>query len=223
MINIGKTTTTNKTDLQSALAAIRDQAEQAETDARRVRLDVERAIKLARGTRDVTAEAAAVARAPLAERVEAALRVGPMSLVELADAVGDSGAAVQKELRRMRAARCPTRSTDAPDARMVYNHGTEYDPRWSWVVGDQTPTAELSAAVEKMITTRPYTFAELTAATGARRGRLSGVLVKFQRDERDIVNENGTDRQYRWKMKPLAGGRRRSATGPQARGALSRR
>lgn len=187
------------------LEAARMVALKLETDARAARLDLERAIKLARGTRDIRTADEKPAAQTLAEKIEAVLRgpQAPIALADLARLAGESGGKVHAELRRMRAQKCPTRSTeDAPDARLVYNHGTDYDPRWAWVIGDQTPTAELSAAVEKMITARPYTFAELTAATGARRGRLSGVLVKFQREGRDITNENGTDRQYRWKMSP---------------------
>lgn len=201
------TTKTISNDLQTSLAAAHARIQKIEADARAERLELERAIKLARGTGDVTSQANAAREsvAPLARRVENVLRgdLAPISLVELAREVGAPAGAVQKELQRLRATKCPTRSLeDAADATQVYNHGTEYDPRWAWVIGDQTQTADLAAAVEKMITARAYTFAELTAATGARRGRLSGVLVRFQREGRNIVNEDGTDRQYRWRMKP---------------------
>lgn len=201
---------TSKNDLQATLTAAHARAVKLEEDARGERLELERAIKLARGTGDVSREAAAavVALAPretLAVKLERILRGpdAPISLVELAREAREPAGSVQKELRRLRGLKCQTRSLDdAPDAPMIYNHGTEYEPRWAWVVGDQTSTADLSDAVERMITARPYTFAELTLATGARRGRLSGVLVRFQREGREIVNEDGTDRQYRWKMKP---------------------
>lgn len=198
------------TDLEASLLAAYARAQKLEADAKAERLELERAISLARGTGDVTEKAAVAVKItsaePLASRLETLLRGprAPITLVELARAANTPAGEVSKELRRMRNAKCPTRSIDdAPDARLVYNHGTDFEPEWSWVIGDQTSTAELSDAVEMMITRRPYTFAELTAATGARRGRLSGVLVKFQRDGRDIANENGTDRQYRWKMRPI--------------------
>lgn len=196
------------TDLEASLLAAYARAQKLESDAKAERLELERAINLARGTGDVTEKAAVAVKLTgetITSRLEKILRgpKAPISLVELARAASAPSGEVAKELRRMRNAKCPTRSTDdAPDARLVYNHGTDFEPEWAWVIGDETPTAELSDAVEKMITRRPYTFAELTAATGARRGRLSGVLVKFQRDGRGIVNENGTDRQYRWKMRP---------------------
>lgn len=194
---------TSDGDLQTTLETAHARTLKIETEARAERLDLERAIRLARGTRDV-ARIAPVPRADLASRLESLLRgpLAPVALVDLARELGEPASKVSAELRRMRNARCPTRSLeDAPDARLVHNHGTDYEPRWAWVIGDQTSTSELSAAVEKMITARPYTFAELTLATGARRGRLSGVLVKFQREGRHIANEDGTDRQYRWKMR----------------------
>lgn len=205
------TTTRNQTDsdLQTTLETAHARAAKLETEARAERLDLERALRLARGTRDVAPKVVAeVKLAPaktLAARLEDLLRGpgAPVSLVDLVAATGESAGKVSAELRRMRATKCPTRSLeDAADARLVHNHGTEFEPRWGWVVGDQTETSELSNAVEKMITVRPYTFAELTLATGARRGRLSGVLVRFQREGREITNEGGSDRQYRWSMRP---------------------
>lgn len=211
------TTKTVSADLQASLGAAHARAIKIEAEARAERLELERAIKLARGTSDVTEVARAVVRQAALEgaesvskRIERVLRSegAPLSLVDLIQEVDAPAGVVQKELQRLRSIKCPTRSTeDAPNACQVYNHGTDFEPRWAWVIGDEAPTAELSAAVEKMIAARPYTFAELTLATGARRGRLSGVLVRFQREGRQISNEGGSDRQYRWAMKPA---RRRS-------------
>lgn len=191
-------------DIHALLQSAHDRAAKLEADARAERLELEKAIRLARGTRQNVQPVAAVADQTLAEKLETVLRGpdAPVSLVEIARVTGEPAGKVSAELRRLRGLKCPTRSPDdAADARLVYNHGTDFEPRWAWVIGDQTTTAELSDAVERLITVRPYTFAELTLATGARRGRLSGVLVRFQREGRDIVNENGTDRQYRWKMR----------------------
>lgn len=79
----------------------------------------------------------------------------------------------------------------------VYNIGTRLDPRWQTVIGDEAPTAELRAIVVRMVRQRPWTFHELTEATGARRGRLSGVLVALQREGEPLVNL-GTERRARW-------------------------
>jgi len=86
-------------------------------------------------------------------------------------------------MKKLRNTPCPTRSReDADEAKQVYNLGTEDDPRWIWVIGDETPPEDLSVVVRKMISYRPLTFSQLTVATGARRGRLSGRLVQMQRD-----------------------------------------
>lgn len=205
------TTPTNKPrtltapQFQAALAAAQQRAARIEADAKAERLELERlSASLARGTGDLT-EQATEATSPLARRLETVLRGprAPLSLVALAAAVKEPDERVRKELRRMRGTLCATRAPDdAPDARQVYNHGTNADPLWQWVLGDQTPTEELVFAVETMLRRRAYTFAELTAATGARRGRLSGVIVKFQREGYPIINDGGTPREYRWRLLP---------------------
>ncbi len=86
-------------------------------------------------------------------------------------------------------------------AKRVFNLGSDVAPAWMPVVGDEAPTTVLYAAVERMLSTRPMTFAELTAATGARRGRLSGVIVQMQRSGRAIANR-GTERRARWMLLP---------------------
>lgn len=197
-----KSRTMTAPQFQAALVAARDRAVELEANAKSERLELDRLVKFGRGTGDVT-EQATEATAPLARRLEIMLRGprAPLSLVALAEAVKEPAERVRKELRKMRTAPCATRSIeDAAEARQVFNHGTEGDPMWQWVLGDDTPTDELVFAVETMIRRRSYTFAELTLATGARRGRLSGVLVKFQREGYPIVNDGGTAREYRWKM-----------------------
>lgn len=48
-------------------------------------------------------------------------------------------------------------------------------------VGDNGSTAELLAAVRALIAERPRTFVEILKETGARDGRVQGVLVRLQR------------------------------------------
>lgn len=205
MTTPNKSRTFSAHDFQTAIAAAQERAARIEADAHAERLELDRLAKaIARGTGDLTEQASEVT-APLARRLETVLRGprAPLSLVDLAAAVKEPAERVRKELRRMRSAFCATRSLeDAPDARQIHNHGTDADPRWQWVLGDQTPTDELVFAVETMLRRRAYTFAELTAATGARRGRLSGVIVKFQREGYPIINDGGTPREYLWRLLP---------------------
>lgn len=191
-------------ELQELLATAYARVQKIEEDARAERLQLERALTLARGTRDVTAEARRLTpvmpAGELAERVEIILRgpTAPISLVALAKTLNEPAERVRRELRKLSAAKCATRSADAPDARKIYNHGTNDAPIWQWVIGDETSAQELYAEVDRMISRRPYTHDELLAATGARRGRLSGATVKHQRTGEAIWNVGGSPRQYRW-------------------------
>lgn len=206
-------TSTPKTtvaQLQKTLVSIVERSRKLEAEARAERLEAERALKLARGTGDVRVAAEAAARAarvtpataPLAERLEAILRgpFAPLELRAIASAAAEPAARVLEQLKRWRKMPCPTRSTDdAPDAKQVYNMGTEDNPSWIWVIGDEAPADELRDMVKRLIRLKPMTFAELTLATGARRGRLSGQLVQLQRDGEKLedLSERGS-RTYRW-------------------------
>lgn len=189
---------------------IEENATAAAREARAERLEAERALKLARGTGDVRIAAEAATRAarvtpaaaPLSERLEAILRgpFAPLELRALASAAGEPAVRVLEQLKRWRKMSCPTRSTDdAADAKQVYNMGTEDNPSWIWVIGDATPAEELRDMVKRLLRLKPMTFAELTLATGARRGRLSGQLVQLQRDGEKLedLSEPGS-RTYRW-------------------------
>lgn len=219
--------TTHKTPraLSKTLTAIRDRAARMEADARAERIEADRAIRqLARGTREVAPVgdvAASVARAgalTLAEKIEAVLRgpFAPLDIRAIAAAVDEPAARVAAHLKKLRAMLCPTRSLDdAADARQIYNLGSDDDPRWIWVVGDETSPEDLSNVVRKMLGLKPMTFAELTLATGARRGRLSGRLVQFGRDREHLENvEEPEVRPARWYMpaSPTKRGRSRRAT-----------
>lgn len=79
----------------------------------------------------------------------------------------------------------------------VVNVGSVSRPLWTWVIGDDTPTADLSTTIEQLIKIRPMSLREIMAATGARMGRVSGVLVRFQRTGRPIENR-GNARHGLW-------------------------
>lgn len=69
-------------------------------------------------------------------------------------------------------------------------------PYW---VGDDGPTDELKAAILRCIQGNPNgtTFQEILQATGARGNRVSGAIVKLQRDGHRIKNL-GDQRVARW-------------------------
>lgn len=170
------TSSTTTPNLEKTIAEIRERAARdAEAAARAV------LVPRARGTRDDVF-------ADLASRIEYVLRGpdAPITLVGLAKELRESAGRVGDELKKLaRAGR-------------VFNVGSDVDPRWIWIVGDDATTEDLAAAVERMIRDRPMTFGELTAATGARRGRLSGVIVQMQRDGKKLRNVGGTERSFRW-------------------------
>lgn len=157
--------------------------------------------KLARGTGDVTDAAAAAIRVataltppavspmpPLPERIETELRARFLSLKELCHRVRAPAGPVSAFLKRAKA------------QRLVYNVGSEEQPVYTWVIGDDAPTTELYPLVERLIARRPFEHAELMSATGARRGRVSGAIVDIaKRHGRDAVrNVGGTRARHRW-------------------------
>ncbi len=206
--------------LARTLTAIRDRAARMEIDAKAERLEAERALKqLARGTRDVAESSATPVQfpkaLPLAAKIEAMLRgpFAPLDIRALAAAVEEPVGRVVAHLKKLRSTACPTRAVDghlgcpvgdgAPDAKQIYNLGAEDDPRWIWVVGDETSPEELHLMVRKLLEHKPMTFPELRAATGARRGRLSGRLVQMGRDREPLADiSGGGGRKALWHLEP---------------------
>lgn len=180
-----KTITSNPRKVEPAIAEIARL--KAETERNQKRLD-ELETRFARGTSDVTAQAAEARRLTIVEQAELALRVSPRSIVELADAIGRAVGPVAAALR------------DLKTSGKVYNVGTEERPRWTWVVGDHSTPDELHAAVERLISERPMTHEEIVAATGARANRINGVLVRL-RDAKRVYNL-GTANRARWFLLP---------------------
>jgi hypothetical protein len=142
--------------------------------------------RLARGTGDVTTQAnaalvaagVALPTVPLHARIEAHLRVKPHTILDLARELREPVGKISNALR--------------PLKRHLYNVGTAEMPVWFWILGDETPTDQLNAAVATLVAYRPMTFAELQAATGARYGRVSGAMVALRRDPKSrVVDLNG--------------------------------
>ncbi len=69
-------------------------------------------------------------------------------------------------------------------------------------VGDETTTEILVEAVRQAITGRARTLQELIEVTGARRNRISGVLVRLQVANPGIVKNLGTNARAIWYIEP---------------------
>lgn len=143
-------------------------------------------LRIAKGSSDVTIAArAAVRTQPLPERIEIALRNGVLSFDGLLDVL------------ECRPGNLTTALKDLRDRKAIYNIGTEDRPCWTWILGDEGSTQELIAKLEDLLSIRPFLTQELVDATGARRNRISGALVKLQM--RGLPLENHGDRKIaRW-------------------------
>ena len=164
-------------------------------------LEAEAEFDGARGTGDVGAQArAAVARAEealeeatrlvkhaqrtavppappsLADRIETLLRARPHFGDELAEALKVPRAEVDEELTRL------------AGAGRLYNLANERNPRWTWVIGDDTSMSDLVAHIQPLLIDGPMLLADLVAATGARRNRVSGALLELKKAGKPLLN-----------------------------------
>jgi hypothetical protein len=144
-------------------------------------------LKSVRGTRDMAPLALESAEVtPIAQRIEAALSE-PRSMIALIAMLGEPAGRVEAAMRAAR--------------QHLYNAGTADAPAWHWIVDDGADTARANASILALIKYRPMTFAELGAATGVRPGRISGAMVRFQRDGLRLVNL-GAPNHARWFLLP---------------------
>lgn len=189
------------TALDSAITELTDRAARAAEHLARLDAQIEQSTRrMARGSMDVSADAAEAARiveskapapvtltAPLTteERLEAALRGKIATLTDLGKSLRLPMKTLAGALEKLR------------KAGRAANIGSEIEPRWTLIVGDECSADELRVAVSLLISDRPMTFKELLAWTGARRGRISGQIVDLQRTGRPVVNM-GTERRARW-------------------------
>lgn len=58
-----------------------------------------------------------------------------------------------------------------------------------YFVGDNGPTGELKKVIARALKVKGWTLQELSDITGARRNRISGVIVKLQKDGEKVVND----------------------------------
>lgn len=155
----------------------RTRAEIADTRAR--------VSRLGRGTGDVT-EAARAAVAVVTdprERTRQALR--------------DRVATVEHVASALEVTEPQARALVAELGDEVYNLATDAAPRWVLQIGDETDTETLCEAVRRVLRERPLEQREIIAATGARRNRVSGAIVKLQAQSEPIWNL-GEKNKARW-------------------------
>lgn len=160
-------------ELEDALHVISEQAAANAKEQVRIAKLAMKAIAIAKGTSDVAAEARAavaeVAEQKMPDQIRAAMLAhGPLSLVDLSKVLNQPAERVRRAAKVLRA------------SRRLRNIGTDVSPVWWWAVGDEGETAELRESVAKLLRYRPMTLQEIVEATGARRNRISGVLVKLQ-------------------------------------------
>lgn len=181
-----KTPTLNDdlTRMERTLTAIKAQADDLAKSQEQLDATVDHVARLivrARGTSDIT-EQARVAQLEagedtLPERIRVILESeGPASVAEIAERLRVPAGRVQRVVKKLRS------------ADKLRNVGSPEDPRWWWSVGDEGSTDELTASISALLRHWPMTLSALMDATGARRGRISGVIVKLQRSGAPVEN-----------------------------------
>ena len=120
-------------------------------------------------------------------KVEMALRSGSLDHQQLARTVDASAGRVSEMMKALRAENA------------VANVGTDVHPIWTWRIGNDTSTAELTEFVKRLLTERPFTTRELSEVTGATYSRCGGAVVALQRDPKtNIVDLGGPGNACRW-------------------------
>lgn len=157
------------------------QLQQAITNAVHVVEDLRATQQFAIGTGDVDLRGVT-----LATKVEALLRVAPMSLAELATELEVPAGKVSAALSRLK------------KTGKVWNAGAEDRPRWRWVIGDDCSFPELVDEVHRLLADRPMTHVDLKAATGANPNRLKGAVTQLVRNGVKVVNSSGDPRKAIW-------------------------
>lgn len=120
------------------------------------------------------------------EKVEAALSKESLEPAKLIKIVGEDEEKVREAVKQLRI------------ERKVFNVGMGDLPIWTWVVGDAADTPTLMRVIRRLISERPMTTRELTAATGARYSRVEGAIVELRRDESLNMRDLGIGHAGRW-------------------------
>ena len=172
------TTELQKTDMDMVEASLHNAKEKLAKMQQETQ-ELEKQLKLARGTRDWTKEKT------LDQKVEEILRNQVCTIRELGKLTGGS----EDKIAKLVSSLGPTK---------VSNIGTIYQPRYTWKIGNEATAKERSAIILRLIQEVPLTTAELIEVTGIRLAFVSAALVEHQRNpDVRIVNVGGKWR-HRW-------------------------
>ncbi len=191
--------------LETALVELTDRVQRLTERAERTERTLERTERLARGTLEVPVNGASppvhvgedLPKPPpvvdITPALEGVLRQRPCSAFEAALALGVKPNAVTAALRAL------------AKAGRISNVGLDTEPRWSWVIGDDTPTPELRAHLMSVLETgavlgRAFTLRELVEVTGARRNRITGALSYLGRTLKAPIVNRGNGYRARWTL-----------------------
>lgn len=183
MLNDDKITQDNKIETYSGefettgavLSSLREQID-----------ELEKKLRMARGTGDVTAQAETAAKrqpTTIEEQVERLLRHEILTTSAISKALAIPVGKVTEILKRKRP--------------QIANLGSPDQARWSWRIGDKSTTKEIYDLVERLISDSPMSFREIVSASGVRDGLVQGALIEIRRARTDILNL-GTQARGRW-------------------------
>lgn len=181
-------TTTPLNTIEDVLANAR--ALLAEKERELAELEQQAKMRTVRGTREIAALPPATPPASLAEQLASLLTREAQDTASAAAALGVPVGRIRPLMDAMR------------DALKIHNIGSEVEPRWQHVLGDDCSPADLRALVLRLISERPFSHRELCIVTGARENRISGVLADLREEPGTRVANLGNGSKGRWFLLP---------------------
>lgn len=188
-------TTTLKNTLESVLRAANEGArKEPEPPARTAKGTGDHAETAREAVRRANATpVAAVTPKPLPQlrnlrdRIEQALRAQSLDAQQISREVDASAGRVSEVMKALKV------------EGKVVNVGTEVHPIWTYRIGNETSTAELTETVRRLLTERPFTIRELSEVTGASYSRCGGAVIALQRDPKvNIMSRRVRGNAFYW-------------------------
>lgn len=174
--------------VDEALASARALLNQQQTEL--ADLEQQAKARKVRGTREVRALSRETPPATLAEQVAALLTREAQDTASAAAALSVPVGRIKPVMDALR------------DGLKLHNIGSEVEPLWQHVLGDDCSPEDLKAFVLRLVTTRPFTHRELVIVSGARENRISGVLADLREDPAMRVANLGNGAKGRWFVLP---------------------